>query len=211
MRTTTTGCESETIGATPGNRRPVRTITLPSIPSRKIRFGEPTLPISVGVMVAAFSPRPVSTMAAAASWTTPLLVRRRLSSDRSNRTRSTPNPSTFARRRVGPLRAVLDRSGHLRIRQSRLFSCHQVTEAVLQRARRHHLTTCARSDRDAGGVGRRSLRQHSAQQRGRLANAFDAGYARVLMFDAQRAVETDARERVDEPRPPLDVVPSSRP
>ncbi len=39
-------------------RRPVRTITLPPISSRRIRFGEPTSSRPSGVTVAAFSPRP---------------------------------------------------------------------------------------------------------------------------------------------------------
>ena len=47
-----------------------------------------------GVMVAAFSPSPTSTMAAAASDTTPLSVRRRFSSERSKRTSSRGMPTT---------------------------------------------------------------------------------------------------------------------
>ena len=66
-------------------RRPVRTITLPSISSRRIRFGEPTsLRAFSGVIVAAFSPRPRSRTAAAASETTAFWVARRFSSERSN-------------------------------------------------------------------------------------------------------------------------------
>ena len=42
--------------AHPGMRRPVRTITVPSISSRRIRLGEPTSPLTSGVMVAALSP-----------------------------------------------------------------------------------------------------------------------------------------------------------
>ena len=37
------------------------------MPSRKMRFGLPTSPVVSGVTVAAFSPRPASRMAAAAS------------------------------------------------------------------------------------------------------------------------------------------------
>ena len=47
-------------GATPGMRRPVRTMTEPPMPSRRMRLGLPTSPVVSGVMVAAFSPRPVS-------------------------------------------------------------------------------------------------------------------------------------------------------
>ena len=35
-------------GTIPGIRRPVRTITLPPISSRRIRFGDPTSPVSLG-------------------------------------------------------------------------------------------------------------------------------------------------------------------
>ena len=42
----------------PGIRRPVRTITVPPISSRRIRFGEPTSSAPSGVIVAAFSPSP---------------------------------------------------------------------------------------------------------------------------------------------------------
>ena len=45
-------------GVTPGMRRPVRTITLPSIPSRISRFGLPTSSAPSGVIVAALIPRP---------------------------------------------------------------------------------------------------------------------------------------------------------
>ena len=41
-------------------RRPVRTITLPPMSSRRIRFGEPMSPWPSGVTVAAFSPSPWS-------------------------------------------------------------------------------------------------------------------------------------------------------
>ena len=52
-------------GSTPGIRRPVRTITLPPIASRRIRFGEPTSSRLSGVTVAAFSPSPWRAIAAA--------------------------------------------------------------------------------------------------------------------------------------------------
>ena len=48
-------------------RRPVRTITLPSIPSRMMRLGLPTSSAPSGVIVAALIPSPASTIAAAAS------------------------------------------------------------------------------------------------------------------------------------------------
>ncbi len=67
----------------PGMRRPVRTITLPPISSRRIRFGEPTSPAPSGVTVAAFSPKPCSRIAFAASYTTAFCVARRFSSERS--------------------------------------------------------------------------------------------------------------------------------
>ena len=85
MRTTEIGGCTPPNGTTPGIRRPVRTITLPPISSRRIRFGEPTSPRVSGVTVAAFSPRPCSRIAAAASCTTRFLVARRLSSERSKR------------------------------------------------------------------------------------------------------------------------------
>ena len=56
----------------------MRTITLPPISSRRIRFGEPTSSRVSGVTVAAFSPSPCSRIAAAASWTTPFFVARRV-------------------------------------------------------------------------------------------------------------------------------------
>ena len=74
MRTTTIGWTTDAGGATPGMRRPVRTMTDPPTPSRRMRFGLPTSPVVSGVMVAALSPRPVSRMAAAASRTTALAV-----------------------------------------------------------------------------------------------------------------------------------------
>ena len=77
-----------------GIRRPVRTMTEPPTPSRRMRLGLPTSPVVSGVMVAAFSPRPVSRMAAAAWRTTSLAVTRRFPSERSNRSSSRSNPST---------------------------------------------------------------------------------------------------------------------
>ena len=47
-------------GVTPGMRRPVRTITLPSIPSRIMRLGLPTSSAPSGVIVAALIPSPAS-------------------------------------------------------------------------------------------------------------------------------------------------------
>ena len=94
MRTTEIGACTPPSGTTPGMRRPVRTITLPPISSRRIRFGEPTSPAPSGVTVAAFSPKPCSRTAAAASWTTPLLVARRPSSERSKRTKPSSTPIT---------------------------------------------------------------------------------------------------------------------
>ena len=59
-------------------RRPVRTITLPPISSRRIRLGDPTSSRPSGVTVAAFSPSPCAAIARAASCTTPLAVARLL-------------------------------------------------------------------------------------------------------------------------------------
>ena len=56
MRTTTIGWTTEAGGATPGIRRPVRTMTEPPTPSRRMRLGLPTSPVVSGVMVAAFEP-----------------------------------------------------------------------------------------------------------------------------------------------------------
>ena len=75
MRTTEIGAWTPASGITPGIRRPVRTITLPSISSRRIRFGEPTSFRVSGVIVAAFRPSPCSRTAAAASETTRVLGR----------------------------------------------------------------------------------------------------------------------------------------
>ena len=69
-------------------------MTDPPTPSRRMRLGLPTSPVVSGVMVAAFSPRPVSRMAAAASRTTSLAVARRFPRDRSNRSSSRSNPRT---------------------------------------------------------------------------------------------------------------------
>jgi hypothetical protein len=81
-------------GTTPGILRPVRTITLPPISSRMIRFGEPTSSRPSGVIVAAFSPSPASRSAAAASCTTPFFVARRFARERSNRDSSRCVPTT---------------------------------------------------------------------------------------------------------------------
>ena len=94
MRTTEIGAWTPPSGTTPGMRRPVRTMTLPPISSRRMRFGEPTSPAPSGVTVAAFSPYPCSRIAAAASCTTPFCVARRPSSERSKRTNSSSTPMT---------------------------------------------------------------------------------------------------------------------
>ena len=94
MRTTEMGAWTPPSGTTPGMRRPVRTITFPPISSRRIRFGEPTSPAPSGVTVAAFSPKPCSRIAAAASYTTPFWVARRPSSERSKRTKPSSTPMT---------------------------------------------------------------------------------------------------------------------
>ncbi len=67
MRTTEIGAWTPPNGTTPGMRRPVRTITLPPISSRRMRFGEPTSSRVSGVTVAAFSPSPCRRIARAAS------------------------------------------------------------------------------------------------------------------------------------------------
>ena len=72
-------------GVTPGIRRPVRTITLPPIASRRIRFGLPTSSAPSGVIVAALIPNPVSSIASAASAQTRFSVARRFASERSKR------------------------------------------------------------------------------------------------------------------------------
>ena len=46
------------IGRMPGSRRPVRTMTLPSISRRRMALGEPTSPLISGVIVAALRPSP---------------------------------------------------------------------------------------------------------------------------------------------------------
>src|SRR5438067_4790708 len=85
------------MGTTPGMRRPVRTITLPPISSRRMRFGEPTSPRPSGVTVAPFSPSPCSRIAAAASLMTRFSVARRFSSERSKRGKSSSTPITSGR------------------------------------------------------------------------------------------------------------------
>ena len=64
-------------------RRPVRTITCPSIAFRTIAFGEPTSSFPSGVIVAALSPSLWRFIAAAASSTTTFRVARRFSSAKS--------------------------------------------------------------------------------------------------------------------------------
>ena len=81
-------------GVTPGIRRPVRTITLPPIASRRIRFGLPTSSAPSGVIVAALIPNPVSSIASAASAQTRFSVARRFASERSKRTISSSIPSS---------------------------------------------------------------------------------------------------------------------
>src|ERR671916_252617 len=94
MRTTEMGAWTPGSGLIPGMRRPVRRITVPSIPLRKMAFGEPTSSGASGVMVAALSPYPVSFIAAAASCTTWFSVARRFSSERSYLLNSRFNPVT---------------------------------------------------------------------------------------------------------------------
>ena len=59
MRTIEIGAWTPPSGATPGIRRPVRTITLPPISSRRIRFGEPTSPRPSGRDRRRLEPEPV--------------------------------------------------------------------------------------------------------------------------------------------------------
>ena len=99
MRTTLIGYATPPSGGvTPGMRRPVRMMTLPSMPSRSRRLGEPTSSLPSGVTVAALMPRPDRHIALAASSTTPLLVARRFSSERSKRSRSSGRPRTSGSR-----------------------------------------------------------------------------------------------------------------
>ena len=93
MRTTEIGAWKPISGLTPGMRRPVRTITVPLMPLRRMAFGEPKVPVS-GVTVAAFMPKPDSFIAAAASFTTALFVLWRFSNDRSYRFSSRSRPVT---------------------------------------------------------------------------------------------------------------------
>src|SRR5919108_1286080 len=94
IRTTEMGACTPPSGGTPGIRRPVRTITRPPISSRRMRFGEPTSSAPSGVIVAAFSPRPASRTAAAASCTISLGVARREASERSKRGNRSSTPVT---------------------------------------------------------------------------------------------------------------------
>ena len=70
MRTMLIGALTPAIPATPGMRWPVRRITRPPTRSRSSAFGLPTSERSVGVTVAAFSPKPDARIASAASTTT---------------------------------------------------------------------------------------------------------------------------------------------
>src|SRR5450759_153579 len=81
-------------GRTPGIRRPVRTITRPSISLRRMAFGLPTSPLPSGVMVAALIPNPSSRSASAASMTPSLRVLRRSSRERSKLRFSISSPIT---------------------------------------------------------------------------------------------------------------------
>ena len=104
-------------GRHPGMRRPVRTMTEPPTPSRRIRLGLPTSPVVSGVIVAALSPRPVSRMAAAASRTTALAVARRFSRERSKCTQLEVEPEDGrGPGRGGPRRATPVRSRRRRRR-----------------------------------------------------------------------------------------------
>ena len=67
MRTTEIGWWTPATGVTPGIRRPVRMMTLPSTSSRRIRLGEPTSSLPSGVTVAALMPKPAARIASAAS------------------------------------------------------------------------------------------------------------------------------------------------
>src|SRR5918994_506093 len=93
MRTTEIGwCTPETGPTTPGIRRPVRTMTLPSTSSRRMRLGEPTSSLPSGVTVAALIARPASRIARAASVTHAFALSRRRSSERSWCSSSTGSP-----------------------------------------------------------------------------------------------------------------------
>src|SRR2546426_9481519 len=81
-------------GRTPGMRRPVRTMTRPSICLRRIPFGLPTSPEPSGAIVAALMPKPSCLRAAAASRTHWFRVLRRSSSERSKSRILTSRPST---------------------------------------------------------------------------------------------------------------------
>src|SRR5260370_6769848 len=98
MRSTEKGEWTPGSGRTPGMRRPVRTMTRPSICLRRIALGLPTSPAPSGLIVAAFSPYPHSRSAAAVSMTTWLRVARRRSSERSKSRRSIAKPMTSGSR-----------------------------------------------------------------------------------------------------------------
>ena len=74
MRTIEIGWWTPAIGVTPGMRRPVRMMTLPSTSSRRMRLGEPTSSSPSGVIVAALIPKPQARIACAASLTTAFAV-----------------------------------------------------------------------------------------------------------------------------------------
>ena len=82
------GARPTPAGPRPGMRRPVRTMTDPPTPSRKIRFGLPTSPVASGVIVAALSPSPSRAWRPPPSCTTALSVARRFSNERSKCTSS---------------------------------------------------------------------------------------------------------------------------
>jgi len=95
----------------------VPAITFPPIFSRRIRFGEPTSPVVSGVTVAALSPSPWSRIARDASWTTPLSVARRFSSDRSNRGVQPRSRSRWGRSHASKPPGAPGPSGHPRERR----------------------------------------------------------------------------------------------
>src|SRR3989304_6102745 len=57
MRTTEIGAWTPPIGVTPGMRRPVRTMTLAPISSRRMRLGLPTSSVASGASRAGLRPR----------------------------------------------------------------------------------------------------------------------------------------------------------
>src|ERR1700681_926196 len=99
MRITEIGAWTPASGRTPGMRRPVRTITRPSISLRRMALGLPTSPLPSGVIVAALIPNPSSRRAAAASSTAWFLVFLRSPRERSKSRFAISNPSTSGSRR----------------------------------------------------------------------------------------------------------------